>query len=402
MNIKKYFTLVVILIIGLTFLTAQSSNYSSYGIGIEQRASSTRMEGLGFSGSALYDSLSVTSYNPALWYGFRTVSLQGKVQYSNVKASKVSNEIEMGNFEGFSIKMPLTQYGGFVLGLKPSTRANSEVLDDKTGSKVKIKGGISELYFGGGYRLTKYLSGGLVSRFLFGKYSYLTNTETSYSKYYFSQHQNIRGNILGMGLFWRKPRNYSISFQYNHPVKVSHSKIIEYNRSTKSGEQNLKNDTTGYSSLDYPKNIKIGLSKHITKRISVTSDLNYSEKMDTEFQIPAEKDFDYTGSYLIGMGMERKPSRRFNAGFLDKLYYRVGAFYENGNIKSKAGKGRIEKGVSAGIGIPFYSGMSRLDISLLYSETSGFLDESIGKEKKLSINVELTSGGVWFSNALKY
>src|SRR6056297_3494080 len=95
---KKYYiqkiVIVFIILVNLAITRAQNSFYSKYGLGKSYVNSSVRMEALGYSGSAIYDSLNVTSFNPALWHSFNTVSLQGKLDYSNMTTANIQNHYQ--------------------------------------------------------------------------------------------------------------------------------------------------------------------------------------------------------------------------------------------------------------------------------------------------------------------
>ncbi|MCK4295777.1 MAG: hypothetical protein KAX28_03865, partial [Candidatus Marinimicrobia bacterium] len=74
--------LLALLILFSTVAFAQNSFYSSYGFGIESRSLPVRMIGMGNTGSAVEDSLSLNTLNPAFWNGFLSTSLQGQVESS--------------------------------------------------------------------------------------------------------------------------------------------------------------------------------------------------------------------------------------------------------------------------------------------------------------------------------
>lgn len=407
LNFFKKIFIVLIIISFFSISIAQNSFYSKYGLGTNYQNASTRMEGLGYSGSAIYDSLHVTSQNPALWHSFNTVSLQGKLNYSRMTTSKINNNYQTAALAGFTVKMPLGKYSGLAFGLQPSYRVNSEsemsssqlLSGDSLGynNHAIIEGGISEVFIGGGYRLTKYLSTGIVLKFLFGKYSSNLKTDLNTRPYYYARERNIKGEQLGLGLFWNVPRNYSISFYHDRNLDFQYNNKVTYYNGT--------GDTTDYSSIDYLSNYRLGARKYLTSDLVFSADLALSELPQSLMAFNSGLDGSYDNSYLIGFGLEKQPSTEYNPGFFQRMFYRLGGYYKKDGFKPKNNNFTSDQyneiGISAGLGIPFYNDFSRIDLSMIYSVADGYINPSIGKEKKITINIEITSGGFWFYNALK-
>src|SRR6056297_619281 len=125
-NNVKAIIIGITLLLGISFINAQNSFYSSYGLGKNYQNASVRMEGLGYSGSAIYDSLSTTSFNPALWHSFQTVSLQGRLDYSSMNTTKLNSNYQTAALGGLNVKLPIGNYTGLAFGIKPSYRVNTE------------------------------------------------------------------------------------------------------------------------------------------------------------------------------------------------------------------------------------------------------------------------------------
>jgi hypothetical protein len=401
---KKFGLLIIFLALSIIFINAQNSFYSGYGLGSNYPGTTTRMEAMGYSGSAIYDSLSVASYNPAVWHSFYSVSLQGKLNYSTMNSTKREGDFNSANLNGFAVKMPLGNYSGMAFGIKPSYRTRSEshlestvgFFGDSLGyaDHVIAKGGISEFFIGGGYRLTRYISAGLMAKFLFGKYSTQLKTEINSKSYYYNKQNSIKGQQLGAGLFLNVPENYSISLYYDRNINFKYNKKVDHHLG--------KGDTSNYKSANYPAHIKFGVGKFVSPRLVLTADLNYSK-------MPGNNaDFSFLGkgvnqdSYLIGAGIESRPSpEEYQPSFFENMFYRAGLYYREDGIKVDEEKQLTEMGISLGAGIPFHNNFSRFDFALIYSLTDGFLSQEIGKENKIAINISITSGGLWFFNALR-
>jgi hypothetical protein len=62
--------------------------------------------------------------------------------------------------------------------------------------------------------------------------------------------------------------------------------------------------------------------------------------------------------------------------------------YQSGGLK--------ESGISIGVGLPFMQNLNRMDLAVVAAIRDGFLNNTYGKEKVLSVYISVTTGELWF------
>jgi hypothetical protein len=127
--------------------------------------------------------------------------------------------------------------------------------------------------------------------------------------------------------------------------------------------------------------------------LTVGLDYTLQKWADTEF-------FNEKGKFLnrskISLGAEYLP-KPFSRNYLNRIRYRVGAYYSDPYTKVNDLEGAREYGVSFGFGLPLeiYQSRSILNISGQYIKVSpkvkGMLEENY-----LRINIGLTFNDRWF------
>ena len=219
--------ILIVLLVVSTILFAESSYYSQNGLGLTSNILSVRAQGLGNTGGAVMDSISLTSSNPAFWYNFQTTSLQGLMNYSTQSSDKLDEGFRSSGLGGFAMKFPVGEYIGVVLGLSPQYRTdyNTNNIDSvefdgnyiKFANESKYSGGISEAFLGFGYKFGSRLSLGLKTKLLFGNYDYVNTTDKSDNGIVnatYSEKLEMRGLQSELGIGWYQPNNFSIGLSY--------------------------------------------------------------------------------------------------------------------------------------------------------------------------------------------
>lgn len=392
---------IVILLIFSASLFAQNSYYTAFGFGIESPSSPARNLGMAGTGAAMTDSIALNTINPALWTNFFTTSLQGQIYSSNLSVTQTSSASNLTHFEGFAFKAPIGKRLGLALGMSPQTRSIGNMsFTDSTEyagtmvdyqSVVKLVGGISSFYFGGGYRFNQNLSLGLKLDLLFG--SYLVKTDTDFGvdggwDSFFKKETTLGGSQLGLGFLWNFPKiGLNIAGVYEHPLGFEYTQILNYYY----GED----DTLPTQTLEYPSSLRLAVSKKVLENISVNFDAQMGKVASSIFQkFYLFKPTDAKDPIYVGLGVEKRsePYEMKNIWKLMALrggiFYRTEPFYDSDPVK--------EKGVSFGVGFPFNKNQNRLDFAVVYSNRNGFLNQEIGTEKVLDFHLSITTGEIWF------
>ncbi len=398
---KRIFAIVTA--IGLIALPAlgQFSHYSMYGFGIASPVQPVRSLGLGLTGAALPDSISLNSVNPALWTNFVSTSLQGQMYFSNIAVPNLDYTTNFGRFVGFAFKFPIGKKIGIGLGLNPVTRmdANRTFIDTLLFDGIKISsqsdllltGGISEFFLGGGFRLSPYLNLGAKARFLLGNYvvnynTTLSGTNKVYS--YWQMNSVVKGTSLEVGSLWNVPRTHlTMAFTFDKNLKFSYQKSIDYSYGP---------DTTAPSRpLAYPGTLRLALTNKFSNFLRLNLEWHYTYTDHSVFQdfylfTPVK----WQNAQYIGVGIELTPVIDEKHPEISRFAYRFGLYYRTEPVYW-AGTQISERGLTAGIGLPIFNDLNRIDFALTYGLRKGFLSN----EKFFTLSCGLTTGELWF---LKY
>jgi hypothetical protein len=395
---KKYLVIAVVL---FSCLFAQNSFHSQNGYGLTGENGSVRSQGLGNTGGAISDSLSLTSENPAFWYNFETTSLQGVLNTSSLKAEKLNDTYTASGLSGFSLKFPVGEYIGVAMGLTPNFRANFEtsnlhqqVFDGDTilfANESNLTGGISEAFLGFGYKFGSRLSFGVKSKILFGNYNYNNVTDkgdnnSTDSKY--SEKLKMSGLQTELGVGWKQKDNFSIGLSYTIPLSFNYRSKFDFSWGE---DQSTENEN-----VKLPSRFTISLQKKLIKQLYFTSDFYYLEDYSELVEkVGFFNDIKSDNSYYIGFGLERVHSKKIEKNLLLNYNYRLGAFYRTEPFYLNSDQ-VMDLGITLGVGIPMNFNMTQVDVAFQYIQRTGFLDDEIGKENIYKLNIGITTGGLWF------
>jgi len=400
-------TLVILTVLGIV-AQAQSSYYANYGFGVQSPSNSVRLIGMGMAGRAVCDSMSLNQSNPALWQGFGSTSLQGQLYSSTLSIPALNFKGGMANFSGFSFKLPVGKRTGFAIGLAPLTRMKSAVnfsdsliFEDETlnySSKVELVGGISELYLGTGYRISSCLAIGLKANIVFGNYVVRNHTELSNdlspdgknTESYYKRTIALNGDCIGFGILVNDPRQ-----RYNLAATVEKGGQLKGWVTT---DYYYGSDTTmRIQRIQYPIFITLGTQLPIAKNLAFSADFRYgiySVDVFRDFYIFRQFSSDCRNSIAVGIGLEKSPHIALKNTLLQNLYYRCGVYYQTEPVYLHSGI--REYGVTAGISLPYFNNLNRIDFALTYGLKKGFLSNAIGNEEIFSIHLGITTGEPWF------
>jgi hypothetical protein len=398
--------ILLVLLLGIAFAGAQNSFYSQYGFGIKSPSISVRSLGMGKTGAASRDTLSLNTLNPALWTNFSTTSLQGQMFSSVLVTSKLSFSNWLNRFTGFSAKFPVGKRIGIALGIQPQTRMNVQqsVMDSvlyldeyvRYSTQVEGLGGVSSFFIGTGYRLTPHFNLGLRARFFFGKFSHEIATDIDDDGNlddYYSKDLKIDGIQLGAGFLWMSP-NRSLQLAAYSDQSLYFKYRISY-------DYTYGPDTTlGSVDLQYPSSYGLGVRQQLNSGFALNFDARFTqvaENLYQEFYIfqpIASRD-----AYYFGLGLEKEPRSNKRRGFSQKLSYRAGLYYETASFYRQDPFKEI--GITLGLSMPFNQDQSRLDFAIVLAQRSGFLKADIGVENLVNFHIGITTGEQWFKKFRK-
>ena len=166
-----------------------NSPYSRIGLGeFNANTGGARQLGMGGVGLAAPNATNVNELNPALlYYTSRTTFEAGyNGQYKTVKNAASSSRSGNATLGYFAFSVPVSSKWGAAVGLKPVSAVDYEAnsVQDVAGAPVQTQvlkqykgtGGVSEAYFGQGFRITKDFTLGVTAAYVFGVVDETTGT----------------------------------------------------------------------------------------------------------------------------------------------------------------------------------------------------------------------------------
>lgn len=406
-----------ILLIGICILNLSinaqsdfSSPYSLYGLGQENSNYFGGFSALGNTGIAYKSLFTINKSNPASLTSIAASSFLYEFGFNNTFSNKKNNNTSQKNFDfnftHLAMAFEVKDYWKMSLGLVPYTKVSYElnVLQPIEGSvnqfntNVLGTGGINEVFWGHGFKLTKNLSVGIELLALFGSIN-----EDQYISFG-SESANLTklSNYFGVGL------NTGMQYTLNKvlgtqttfgatialPTSLSGTKDTEGTKTLTGSEiiSIINEIDESIDNFDLPLKLGVGITSQINKNLLVNMDYKKSFWTDT---YTSNSTYTYKDQSIYGLGIEYQPSQRLT-GFWNSIKYRTGLNYNSGYL-TLSNQVIDNYSFSVGLGIPISKSKfsSIININYLYGK-EGTINHQLIQDNfhKLSINLSLV--GNWF------
>jgi len=386
-----------------------SSPYSMYGIGKVSPNYFAGLSAMGNTGIAYSTAFNINKTNPASLTSIPKSSFLYEVGFNNTFSTKKTNNINQQNFD-FSfthIAMGLTinDYWSTSFGILPYSKVNYEIdvlqpVEGTTASyntNVTGSGGITEVFWANGFKLSNNFSVGLEIAGKFGS---------------IDQEQYI--NLGATSAYIKKSTNYfsaslNTGFQYKLNDLLGHNTTLGATittPSTYSGAETLEGSKTlanlgeipiSFEFDDDPQDIEtpfklgIGLTTNLNKNLLVNIDFrkNYWGSTNKTFSTVS-----YVDQTIYALGVEFKPSTEYS-NYWNKVKYRAGINYDSGYL-NLSNNDIDSYTFSLGLGMPISkNGLSTMNINYSYGKEGTINNELVQDNfHKLSLNLSLF--GNWF------
>ncbi len=418
MKHPKYSTLLIILFLG--FLTAQTPyNAVSYGSFFD--GSDGAGTGLASSGLITDGNLFYSPNNPTTWPASKFTRLS--IYYSGGELTYHKTGIKNG-FGGSTqtvLSVPIAEKFAWGLGIKPLTRKNFILSDDSTTTfydttsvdndtlgnivyeidtlevpkTVSGKGGLNSLFTAFAWKLNQTNNVSFQLDFLYGIVDEKTEAEF-FGLIVYERLFQFKGTLFTLN--WTSNQllqKFGLSFFMSYQIPIGNQKITEtrYHPFWNSAIKGTQEEVIVHNQFSYPSTLSAGFTYKINPNV-----LFYGESVirmfmkDESINLMSRIDsVDVGNEYRISSGLiltwERKSRNLFK-----KLNYRIGTFYRQYYI-FRPDSPLIEKGLSAGFGIPFGVAENQIDVGYKYSIKDGFL--STESEINQTLSVGITLGDLW-------
>ena len=417
-SIRNYiFFLICLLVAFDTYGQAAKTPYTSFGIGEPYGNALINLQGMAGVGVSQPQFWFINNQNPALLvYNSVYTGFQAGIitERRTISSDTLSETTQGGNMNYLVTAFPIkpTKWTTSV-GLMPYTAVNYRLQynDNIVASAEEVRvteegsGGLTQLYWSNGVRLTKDVAVGLKASYIF---SSIVNT---YQNQLINSPQPInyiagveeksyvKDFTFGTGLSFSKDslfsnRRYRFSFGavYNFATELDAKKTDRIYRTTPLG------DTTDVSvlpssrrgSYSIPSSLTLGLSLSRGTRWSIATEFSYQD-WSTFKNVNGQNDA-MQQSWRIALGGEITPDQFDTENYFKRLTYRAGLSMEENPFLANGNPVR-DLGINFGFSMP--AGRSSLDFAFRYGKR-GDKSENVLEENYLKIFFGITFNDQWF------
>lgn len=379
----------------------------------------------------------VNPFNPASYAAIEEESfvfdIGVNIQQSTLRKGDAKLADAAGDIAYLAIAFPLTKWWKTSVGIMPFSKLNYESVDSTfdplSGSSVETiysgGGGVTQVYWGNAFNITKNLSAGFNINYLFGNitraitYNFVGN-DTSYMMDKRSQKNTQVSNLLvDLGVQYRQPLNerYTLNTGFTcrlpRNMKVKDQSLVYTLVETTTDEYLIDTifpargaDDIYNSSLEQPFTLGLGLALERNELWQVAVDayyapwsgLKYTENSD--YSIFGQSALDYAPNWRVALGGEWMGDKNATS-YWKRIGVRAGVYYNKGRLaldmtmNPTVGQKTAldEVGCGLGLALPMRKGRSVLNISLGYSS---FGDIDLLRRNCFTVGLSVGSCERWF------
>ncbi|MDZ7722951.1 MAG: hypothetical protein U5R06_09160 [candidate division KSB1 bacterium] len=391
----KFLQFVFVIYLAAAWFVHADSYYSSFGLGMPEYSVSVASAGRGGAGIAVREPHSLNLMNPATLQldGLTTIALSVDYQVVNNQFDQKSAYTRNGNAAGFAFAVPVSQYFGAFVGLKPLASSkymvSYEIKDELASYQREVtgKGGLTAANAGFQIQALKWLSLSAVANFNFGTFSEIWETRFD-EDLYLNSSDDISSHIYGLaynlGLYMEPWTSLAVGLTYSSASKLSiENQIIPGTGvALDISEQNCR----------YPQSFAAGVAVPL-KTLTFAADAYY--QLWSNYSINGNKNQEMTDFWRISAGLEYLNTLDQTEPYYKRIDYRMGGHIAQLPFLDPNGNAVSEMFVSAGLGFPFHSNMGRLDLAVQYGTRYESLSDGY-QETIYRLVGSITSSEKWF------
>ena len=409
------FCLLTFLVLSAIAQNGSNSPYTRYGFGQLSDQSFGNSKAMGGIAYGLRNGLQINAANPASYSAVDSLTFLFdagmSLQNTNFQENGVKTNAKNSTIDYIAMQFRLWKRMGLTAGFLPysivgyNMSQTNSISSDEYGNPVSAlytysgDGSLQQVFLGLGYKMFDNLSIGANISYLYGDITHTASTTFSNSNANTSVRSDkleISDYKLDLGL------QYTQKFGKKHTVNLGavyslghdlNGKGYNYKETYVSGSTYPMTQTvdTIRNAFSLPHTFGIGVTYVYDNRLTVGMDYTLQKWEDVDF-------FNEKGKFLnrtkISLGAEFLPNP-ISRNYLNRIRYRIGAYYSDPYTKINNQEGAREYGASFGFGLPLFQSRSILNISGQYVKVSpkvkGMLEENY-----LRINIGLTFNDRWF------
>jgi hypothetical protein len=394
--------------------SAQESSYSPYsfyGVGDLRFKGTTENRSMG--GLTIFpDSIHLNIQNPASYSSLKlvTFSVGGTTSGIKLNTETEKESAKRTTLDYFSVGVPIGKKIGAVFGLMPyssvgfNIRAvgefqNGNVPGDGEDTQTTFvgDGGISRVFLGAGYQISKNWRIGAQGQYNFGKISTTTQQIVSGVQSGTQEVNNseIRGFSADLGLMYegkltKKLRVFS-GVTYTPEASLNSNNFRSISIIGTTDIDTIK--TVANTKLKLPAKLTFGLGIGKPQKWQAGAEISFRKTKDQtnrfeDITATFENSIKYSvGGYYI-------PNYNSFSSYLARITYRAGARYENTGLILNT-ESIYDSGVTGGVGLPLSGTFSNINIGLEYGKR-GTVSHGLVAENYFNVSIGFSFNDHWF------
>lgn len=407
----KIIILFLFIVIGYSGRTQNTTSpYSIFGPGEIQQKGFGKLQGMGGVGIGLKSGNFLNNLNPASYTGLDSLhyiySVGVESKFSNFNQQGKSKNDVTANFKYFALGFRIDDWWFASMGLTPFTNVGYDIItqsyvegaNSTYHSEYVGTGGISQVYFSNAFKLTKNLSVGINSSYMFGS---IIQEESVSQQVLFTNYKFIRTDYL-------KSLYFDYGLQYSFKLKnldYTFGAIYSQNQNLDSRHQvtvRADGNVVAYQEedleyIEIPDIYGFGIAIQNGQKLTVAADYQFQKWSGVSY--PTQID-DFVDSHSFTLGSEFRP---WTESVINKGYknwtYRAGLNYSSSYVK--VGKRILDKkSISLGIGVPIKNEKSRnvgsaINFAFEFG-TKGTTNNNQVKENYVQVYMNFSINEIWF------
>jgi hypothetical protein len=384
-----------------------SSPLSIFGIGEIEFRDFGVSSGIGNASIGLRTRNFLNHRNPAGLGGIDTLKFifdfSGSVKFSTFSTSVARERATNFNFKNLAAGFRVTKRWTVSVGLSPYTNVGYNISKPQEieGSFDRFEaiytgdGGINKFYWNNSVELLKGLTAGISASYYFGT---ITRNEAAQS-IVISETMTANRIDFDFGM------QYSRLFQQHTRVTVG--SVYGYKSDFKLYQhQTVSNRNSGYLLKDekvpdkksfLPESYGVGFS--VWRNKNNAEWLFSADYYQQNWSVNKERlrGIAYADSRMYSAGIQLTPNTKRPGGYMEIIRYQAGVCY-NESYMAINGHQLKDYSVSAGVGLPFFRGMSYVNVSAIFGQSATGFRGGI-KENYALLSISLSLIESWFKKA---
>jgi len=398
-----------------------STPYSSFGIGILNNRTNGINSTMGGVGYALSNSNYVNFKNPASYTSFDSLSFTADASFSmfstTLKSNTSSQKNSRARFDYLAIGIPINKFWASSIGIIPFSDLGYDIYDSATIQNVGIanyrysgEGGLKQLYWGNGFKISENLSLGVNLSYLWGNLNtirYMEFSDVTIFNSKISESNNIDGLHYTLGLQYRfklkENHKFMVGIVYENSayIKTSESVLISNYKGSYAYTSTFDTvlirmgDDAVKGRMKIPQFIGGGINYSFKDKYLFTSDVTWQNW--EKFSSTSQKDT-LKNNLISSLGFQIIPDAK-SSKYLNKVSYRAGIKYSTGYIVVK-NTPISEMTISMGLGFPLktFNTRSSLNVMLEYGKI-GTISNNLIHENYLRLSLNFILHEKWYQRA---